>query len=147
MVNLSNYIVEKLKINKDTKQVYHYHPKNYDELENLIKKLLEERGKDADLNDIDVSEVTEMWELFYHLDPHNINISKWDVSNVTAFTRMFLNCKNFNCDLSEWNMSNARSKKLRRQSTRGQWSFRIPRSSTGSTILSNRRTNGRYGIR
>lgn len=109
MNNLSQYIIEKLKLNKDSnyKPEYNYHPQTYNELKDLLRKLLKERGEDADLNDIDVTNVHEMWELFRYLDPHNIDISKWDVSKVRAFSRMFIDCKNFNCDLSEWDMSSA----------------------------------------
>ena len=39
MNNLSEYIIEKLRINKDSNKIeYHYHPKDRDELESLIKK-------------------------------------------------------------------------------------------------------------
>ena len=80
MNNLSIYIAEKLHINKDIKiKEYHYHPKDKYELHSLIKELLEERGKDADLNDIDVSNVTNRYGLFIDVDPHNIDISKWNV--------------------------------------------------------------------
>ena len=106
MKQLTEYIIEKLKIDKSVNQ-FNYYPKNYDELKNTIRQLLKERGKDADLNDIDISKVTEMWELFRDLDPHNIDISKWDVSHVKAFTRMFIRCKNFNSDISNWNLKSA----------------------------------------
>ena len=33
-------------------------------------------------------------------------LENWDVSNVTDMYRMFFNCKNFNCNLSKWNVSN-----------------------------------------
>ena len=47
-------IVERLHINKDiVYNRYNYHPKTRDELKELVKKLIKERGKDADLNDID----------------------------------------------------------------------------------------------
>ena len=36
----------------------------------------------------------------------NINISNWNVSNVTNMGEMFNNCYNFDCDLSNWNVSN-----------------------------------------
>ena len=81
MKGLTSYITEKLKINKDSSK--YYYPKDKDELRSLIEKLLEERGKDADLNDIDVSDIMDMSELFYGLDPHKIDISEWNVSNVT----------------------------------------------------------------
>ena len=35
----------------------------------------------------------------------NINISNWDVSNVTNMAEMFNNCCSFDCDLSNWNVS------------------------------------------
>ena len=59
MKQLPTYIIEKLKINKST-NLYHYHPKDKDELRSLIQELLKERGNDADLNDIDVSNITDM---------------------------------------------------------------------------------------
>ena len=108
MKHINAYIIEKLRINKDIDKVeYHYHPKDYNELKDLLRKLIKERGNDANLNDIDVTAVHQMWELFRDLDPDNIDISKWDVSNVTAFSRMFIGCKNFNCDLSNWNLNSA----------------------------------------
>ena len=105
MKELNQYIIEKLKINKST-NLYHYHPKDKDELRSLIQELLKERGNDADLNDIDVSDITDMSKLFYSLDPHKIDISEWNVSNVKNMRFMFLSCDNFNSDLSKWNVSN-----------------------------------------
>ena len=107
MNSLSIYIIEKLKINKDSNK-YHYHPKDKDELRSLIKELLEKRGKDADLNDIDVSDITDMSDLFYGLDTYNIDISKWNVSNVEKLSHMFYRCNNFNSDLSKRNVSNVK---------------------------------------
>ena len=61
MKQLNQYITEKLRINKDSNKIeYHYHPKDRDELRSLIKELLKERGKNADLNDINVSDITDM---------------------------------------------------------------------------------------
>ena len=112
MKQLSTYITEGLKIGKKYRQnkTYNYHPKTSDELYHLLKKLIEERGKDADLNDIDTSAVTDMSQLFGGLDPHNIDIhnidiSEWDVSNVTNMRNMFHDCHNFNSDLSGWDVS------------------------------------------
>lgn len=113
MITLNNFIVERLKLGKDTKVFqYKYHPKDLYELRDLLKQLLDERGPNADLNDIDVSQVTTffieeygLW-LFSNLDPHNIDISGWDVSNVENMRCTFYNCPNFNCNLSRWNVSN-----------------------------------------
>ena len=93
-------------------QLYNYYPKNFNELRNIIEQLLEERGKDADLNDIDVSKVITFFNkkigLFQNLDPHNIDISKWDVSNVEDMRCTFWCCENFNCNLSKWDVHNVR---------------------------------------
>ena len=77
MKQLSTYITEGLKIGKKYHQnKYNYHPKDKDELRKIIEQLLDERGNDADLNDIDVSEITDMSLLFYKLNPYNIDISE-----------------------------------------------------------------------
>jgi len=104
MKNLNNYILEKLNI-KDIKRQYNYFPKTRNELREILEERLKE-NQDADLNDIDVSEITNMKDLFGHLAPHNIDISEWNVSNVTDMNLMFAGCTNFNSDLSNWNVSN-----------------------------------------
>ena len=105
MKQLRQFITEKLKINSNSKvNEYSYHPKDKEELKELVKKLIKERGEDADLNDIDTSEITDMSKLFY-LSKFNGDISKWDVSNVTTMYKMFTRSK-FNGDISNWNVSN-----------------------------------------
>jgi surface protein len=106
MNNLNTYIIEKLHLNKDIKPVYHYHPEGRDELKSLIEKLIEERGLNADLNDIDVSNVTNMYGMFYKSE-FNGDISSWDVSNVEDMYGMFFDSK-FNQDISKWNVSNVK---------------------------------------
>ena len=106
MKTLKHIINEKLILNKSTKQEYAYQPKDKLELIKLLQKLMDDRGPDADLNDIDVSNITNMSELFCGKDPHNIDISDWDVSNVTDMFKMFTGCTNFNSDLSSWDVSN-----------------------------------------
>ena len=100
-------IYERLHINKDTgNHSYNYHPKTIDELKELIDKLIKERGNDADLNDIDTSEITDMNYMFYK-SPFNGDISNWDVSNVIDMDCMFSNSF-FNGDISKWNVSNVK---------------------------------------
>ena len=82
-------IYERLHINKDIgNHHYNYHPKDKDELDELLDKLIIERGNDADLNDIDTSEITDMSYMFENSD-FNGDISKWDVSNVKDMGEMF----------------------------------------------------------
>ena len=104
MKTLQNYIIEKILINKNSKIVYNYYPKTKDELDELLDKLIIERGNDADLNDIDTSEITDMNYMFYK-SPFNGDVSKWDVSNVQYMDYMFYN-SSFNGDISNWDVSN-----------------------------------------
>ena len=58
------------------------------------------------LDDIDVSAVTDMSDLFVGLDLflQHQNISKWNTSNVTNMRRMFVGCSTFNQTLN-WDTS------------------------------------------
>lgn len=105
MKNLSDFISESL---NESKVIVKgddgmYHPKNRLELFELIQILIRERGLDADLNDIDTSEITDMSELFRHSN-FNGDISKWDVSKVTDMSGMF-EMSSFNGDISKWDVS------------------------------------------
>ena len=110
MKNLKDIIVERLHINKDTgNHHYNYHPKTKDELLELINQLIEERGNEADLNDIDTSEITDMSYMFNY-SKFNGDISNWDVSNVKNMQEMFYNSKftGENGDISKWDVSNVK---------------------------------------
>lgn len=85
---------------------YNYYPSTKDELRRLIKQRIEEEGEKVDLNDIDVSAITDMSELFAYNSNFNGDISSWDVSNVISMNNMFARCESFNQDLSKWNVSN-----------------------------------------
>lgn len=109
MKTINQFITEKFKLSsKNIGHKYNYCPKDKTELVKLIIELIKKRGYDADLNDIDVSKITNMGTLFnFNRDMINFNgdISEWDVSNVEDMTAMFFASK-FNGDISEWDVSN-----------------------------------------
>ena len=98
MKNLREYIT----LNES--EVGNLRPTRKDELKELIRRRMNEQGPRCDLNDIDVSRVTDMSHLF---DDTNFkgDISKWDVSNVKNMSSMFA-YSDFNGDISKWDVSN-----------------------------------------
>ena len=73
----------------------------------IVKSEIARLGKDADLNHIDVSQVTDMSALFAKTDFQG-DVSQWDVSNVKYMYYTFERCFDFNCDLSGWNVSSVK---------------------------------------
>ena len=130
MKSLSQYLEEKLIIKKNKSSNYKYFPKTKEELKTIIEKRVKNEGNEVNLNDIDVSKITDMsglfagtnfngdisgWdvsnvtnmrEMFYGANKFNQDISNWDVSNVENMAWMFGNCKSFNQDISNWDVSN-----------------------------------------
>ena len=58
------------------------------------------------ISDWDVSQVTDMSELFRRKTNFNDDISNWDVSSVTNISKMFRNATSFNQNLNSWDVSN-----------------------------------------
>ena len=104
MKSLVQFIKEKLIIKKRNNK-YNYFPKTKEELKDIIKQRIKEEGNEVNLNDIDVSNITDMSNLFEgtYFDG---DISEWDVSNVIDMGYMFSECKVFNQDISNWDVSN-----------------------------------------
>ena len=88
MKSLTQFIQEKLIIKKSK---YNYFPKTKKELKDIIKQRIKQEGIEVNLNDIDVSHITDMSYLFQFLD-FNGDISKWDVSNVDEMEDIFDEC-------------------------------------------------------
>jgi len=59
-----------------------------------------------DISSWDVSNVTNMYEMFESASSFNQPIGNWDVSNVTNMYEMFENASSFNQNLSTWNVEN-----------------------------------------
>jgi surface protein len=111
MKQINTYINEKLRLT--AKHQYTCQPEDYNELRAIIKERIKEDGPECDLNDIDVSKITNMSFLFSGLGGDNKifkyfngDISMWNVSNVKDMRWTFDNCSEFNCDISKWNVSN-----------------------------------------
>ena len=80
MKSLNQYLIERLNIKKGN---YNYSPETKEELKDIIEQRIKQEGNEVDLNDINVSNITDMSDLFKNLSEFNGDISKWDVSNVT----------------------------------------------------------------
>ena len=107
MKSLHEIILEKLKIRKSKHNIkYNYFHKTKEELQDLLKQLIKERGNKGNFNDIDTSEITDMSMLFKFIEEFNGDISGWDVSNVTNMHSMFIFCDTFNQNISKWDVSN-----------------------------------------
>ena len=94
-------------------------PKTRDELRAAVVEYINNKQAGIEkygiINNWDVSNVTDMSELFYccsccyctlPLHKFNEDISSWDVSNVTNMENMFNGCKEFNQPLDSWDVSN-----------------------------------------
>ena len=115
MKSLTNYINEKLIINKD------YNDgsivvKSFDELRKIIIDRYNKLGPGTkqnpiDFNDIDVSNIDSFYDhkgIFEGTKFKHIDISGWDVSNVKSMRQMFRHCKKLKSvgDISNWDVSN-----------------------------------------
>ena len=76
-------------------------------IKNIVNSEIKKLGKNADLNHIDVSQVTNMVGLFKNSSFVG-DISRWDVSNVTNMSAMFDHSR-FNGDISHWDVWNVRN--------------------------------------
>src|SRR5690554_4975543 len=79
---------------------------NNDNIKEIVEDEIKRLGNKADLNYIDVSNVTVMNSLFEY-SKFNGDISKWDVSNVKDMSWMFAGSP-FNQDISKWNVGNVK---------------------------------------
>ena len=61
MKSINQYITERLFIKKKT---YNYFPETKEELKEIINNRIEKEGNEVDLNNIDVSIITDMSNLF-----------------------------------------------------------------------------------
>ena len=104
LTSLKSYIKEQL-VEESESDVLR--PTRKSELKAIIRHRIEEYGPKCDLNDIDVSRVTDMSDLFFS-SKFNGDISQWNVSSVRNMNGMFYNSQ-FNGDISGWNVRKVES--------------------------------------
>ena len=78
------------------------------DIEETKKKIVEDYGT---IDNWNVSQVTNMRELFKEYKNFNEDISNWNVSNVTNMQHMFDGAKTFNQPLNNWNVFNVKTMK------------------------------------
>ena len=105
MKTLKQHINEALKIGKNLSEwsAYSCQPKTKEELKSIIVDRISKEGPNCDLNDIDVSLIEDMSELFAY-SIFNGNISEWNISNVKNMDYMFYYSE-FNQDISNWKIN------------------------------------------
>ena len=72
-------------------------------IKKIVWDAIEEHGSNVNLNNVDVSNVTDMKDVF-SLTGFTGDVSEWDVSAVTTMEGMFGGCMKFNGDISDWNV-------------------------------------------
>lgn len=87
-------------------------PKNWDisnikNMSNLFEFGWCDFNKLKPINDLDVSNVENMKQMFYDCKDFNEDLSNWDVSNVKNMEQMFLKCSRFNKPLDNWKVGNS----------------------------------------
>lgn len=107
MKALSQHILEKLKVSKESSPQYTLFPKDKKELMHMIDDEVVKNGKKCSLNHIDVSGITDMSTVFRQ-SVFDGDITEWDVSNVKDMSFMFeySHFTGENSDLSKWDVSN-----------------------------------------
>ena len=98
-----------IKIGKNISEwsAYSCQPKTKEELKEIIKDRIDKEGPNCDLNDIDVSLITDMSYLFSGSE-FDGGINNWDISNVKDMSWLF-NDSEFNGDISKWDTSDVRN--------------------------------------
>ena len=73
---------------------------------NMSEMFLQSTSFNQDLNNWDTSNVVDMSGVFRNASAFNGNIADWDTSNVTIMTQMFMGANSFNQDIGGWDTGN-----------------------------------------
>ena len=107
-INIEGLDVEIVSFTDNNKKFHKkgYKPKNKNNLQELLKRMIEVRGNKGDFNDIDTSDIKYMDSLFKDNSTFNGDITGWDVSGVKSMYRMFFNAESFNQPIGNWDVNN-----------------------------------------
>jgi len=83
-------------------------PPDLSEVTNM-QSMFESSGFNQNINNWNVSNVTNMARTFIGMSNYNQPLNDWDVSNVTSMSDMFLSTRNFNQPLDQWDVGNVTS--------------------------------------
>ncbi len=89
----------------ESKECYDLSELDTSEITNM-ESIFEYSNYNGDISNWDVSNVTNMADMFYQTKKFNQAIGNWDVSNVTNMKRLFNGATSFNQDISKWDVSN-----------------------------------------
>ena len=87
---------------KDTVDIYY--KRKYNNNNFLSREII--RAKYGEIEEWDVSNITDMSFLFSNKTKFNEDISKWDTKNVTNMNSMFYEANSFNQPIGEWDTKN-----------------------------------------
>ena len=92
MKSLTEYIIEKILINKKSKFINKIKVESKDKLQSIIQERYNSNNAFIDLTDIDISELDNLSYIFYALNMEVVDISGWNTSNVITMENMFSFC-------------------------------------------------------
>ena len=93
MKSLSQYIIEKVLINKKSKFINKIKVETREQLQLIIEERYNNNKSFVDLTNLDISELDDLSYIFYGLNMEVVDISGWDTSNVITMACMFNRCK------------------------------------------------------
>ena len=81
----------------------------YEAVDDWLEDPVAAKRRYGHISDWDVSQVTNMSQLFYEFDDFNEDLSKWQTGNVRDMSWMFLSASSLDSDLSQWQTGNVRN--------------------------------------